>query len=311
MNLAGLDLNLLLVFDAVMTERNATRAGDKIGMSQPAISNALNRLRHVLKDELFLRGADGMRPTARALELAMPVRRALNEIEQALDPAVFAPATARRTFTIAATDYATLTLMPYLAGYLKDEAPGVNIHMVPIEGRLYEKLDAREADYGMTALGEVPARFGRINIGSDSFVCMMRRDHPLANHTSLPLEDYAAARHLLVTPRGDARGFVDDELGRHGLSRQLAMTINGFGSVPMIVASSDLIATIPSRMAEKCTEFFDLHLVPSPIAPPAGITGEVLIWHKRLSEHPAHSWFRNLVKRAGADLDRYGIKGPA
>lgn len=310
MNLAGMDLNLLLVFDAVMNERNATRAGERIGMSQPAVSNALNRLRYVMKDELFLRGADGMRPTARAMELELPVRRALTEIEHALDPVVFDPATARRTFTVATTDYATLTLLPYLAGYLMEEAPGVNVHTIPIEGRLYEKLDAQEADYGLTALGTVPGRFGREDIGTDRFVCMMKSDHPLACHDEIPLDDYAAARHLLVTPRGDAHGFVDDFLSDHNLKRQIAMTVNGFGSVPMIVASSDLIATIPSKMADKCTDFFDLRIVPSPVPKPEGVVGEVLIWHKRLTDHPAHSWFRDLIKRAGADLDKYGIKGP-
>ncbi len=310
MNLAGVDLNLLLVFDAVITERNATRAGDRIGMSQPAVSNALNRLRHVLKDELFLRGPDGMRPTARALELAKPVRQALTEIENALQPTVFDPATAKRTFTVATTDYASLTLLPYLARYLMEEAPGVNLHTIPIDGRLYEKLDAREADYGLTALGKVPSRFGRADIGTDRFVCMMRTDHPLAKYSEIPLNEFAAARHLLVTPRGDAHGFVDDYLKDRGLSRQIAMTVNGFGSVPMIVEASDLIASIPSIMAEKCSEFFDLKLLPCPVPSPEGIVGEVLVWHERLADHPAHSWFREMVKRAGADLNMKGISWP-
>lgn len=310
MNLAGVDLNLLLVFDAVMTERNATRAGRKIGMSQPAVSNALNRLRHTLRDELFLRGPDGMRPTSRALELELPVRRALAEIEEALDPSMFDPSSAERTFTIATTDFATMTLLPYIAGYLMDEAPGVNFHTVPIEGRLYEKLDAQEADYGLTALGEVPPRFGRLDIGTDKFVCMMRSDHALARHSTIPIDAYTEARHLLVTPRGDAHGFVDEELEKLGRERRLVMTVNNFGSVPMIVAASDLVATVPSKIAEKCTHFFDLHVVPSPVQPPGNITGEVLVWHKRLTNHPAHTWFRNLVKRAGTDLDTYGIKAP-
>lgn len=311
MNLAGMDLNLLLVFDAVMSERNATRAGERIGMSQPAVSNALNRLRYVMKDELFLRGADGMRPTARAMELEMPVRRALTEIEHALDPVVFDPATARRTFTVATTDYATLTLLPYVANYLMSEAPGINLHTVPIEGRLYEKLDSQEVDYGLTALGPVPKRFGREDIGSDDFVCVMHKDHPLARFEEIPMKEFAAARHLLVTPRGDPNGFVDDYLRDRGLSRQVVMTVNGFGSVPMILEASDMIASIPRKMAEKCSEFFDLKLIPCPVPKPDGVVGEVLIWHQRLADHPAHSWFRDLVKRAGADLKTKGISWPA
>lgn len=311
MNLASLDLNLLLVFDAVMNERNATRAGERIGMSQPAVSNALNRLRYVMRDELFLRGPDGMRPTARALELEVPVRRALSEIEQALDPVVFDPATASRTFTVATTDYASLTLLPYVARYLMEEAPGINLHTIPIEGRLYEKLDAQEVQYGLTALGEVPGRFGREDIGTDHFVCLMRNSHPLARYSEIPIDEFAAARHLLVTPRGDANGFVDDYLRNEGLSRQIAMTVNGFGSVPMIIEASDLIVSIPSTMAEKCCEFFDLKVLPCPVPKPEGVVGEVLIWHQRLTDNPAHSWFRDIVKRAGADLNMKGISWPA
>jgi len=311
MNLAGMDLNLLLVFEAVMSERNATRAGQKIGMSQPAVSNALNRLRHHLKDDLFLRGPDGMRPTARALELEVPVRRALAELESALDPISFDPRTTERTFTIATTDYASMTLLPYLAEYLIDESPGVNIHTVPIGGRLYEKLDAQDADYGITAIGEAPSRFGRLDIGTDHFVCMMRKDHPLASFDEIPAEDYAAARHLLVSPRGDARGFVDEQLENMGLERRVVMMVNNFGSVPMIIASSDLIVALPSRIADKCTQFFDLHVTRNPISPPPGVVGGVMVWHKRLANHPAHTWFRDMVARAGKDLDMHGLKTPA
>ncbi len=307
MNLAGIDLNLMLVFDAVMSERNATRAGTKIGMSQPAVSNALNRLRHSLKDDLFVRGHDGMRPTARALELALPVRTALMEIEEALNPVAFDPATAERTFTVAATDYSTMTLLPYLSTYISNEAPGVNIHTIPIEGRFFEKLDAQRAEYGINPLGEVPDRFNSLRLGGEKFVCMMRPDNPLAKYSELPLEEYAAARHLLVSPRGDSHGFVDDQLQKIGLNRRVVMTVNNFGSAPMIVLSSDMILTIPSRLAEKCGNFFDLHVVPSPVQPPSDIIGMTLVWHKRLTNHPAHTWFQNLMKRAAQDLEIYGM----
>ncbi|NVJ97477.1 MAG: LysR family transcriptional regulator [Alphaproteobacteria bacterium] len=311
MNLAGTDLNLLLVFDAVMTERNATRAGRKIGMSQPAVSNALNRLRHLMKDDLFVRGPEGMRPTARALELEIPIRRALGEIEDALSPMAFDPGKAERTFTIATTDYVAMTLLPYIAGYITNEAPGVNIHTVPIEGRMFEKLDHQEADYGLTALSDVPDRFGRLSISSDHFVCMMRKDHPLAAYKDqIPAEEYAAARHVLVSPRGDAHGFVDDQLADMGLKRRIVMMVNNFGSAPMLVASSDMVVTMPSRVADKCSEFFDLHIVPSPISPPSHMIGGVLVWHKRLTNHPAHTWFRNLMLRAGEDLTTHGVKMP-
>ncbi len=308
MNLAGVDLNLLLVFDAVMKERNATRAGMKIGMSQPAVSNALNRLRYIMKDDLFVRGPEGMRPTSRAQEIASPVRSALMEIEEALNPSSFDPSSADRTFTIATTDYPTMTIMPYIASYLSKEAPGVNVHTVPIEGRLYEKLDSQEADFGITALGDVPERFGRQDIDSDDFIVMMRPDHPLAKYKDVPIEEYAAARHLLVTPRGDPRGFVDDVLEKKGLQRQLAMTVNSFGSAPMIVMSSDMILTVPKQMANKCAQFFNVHTVNSPVSPPSDMKGGVMIWHNRLTNHPAHTWFRELIRRAAKDFQEHGFE---
>ena len=309
MNLAGIDLNLLLVFDAVMKERNATRAGVAIGMSQPAVSNALNRLRHIMKDDLFVRGPDGMRPTSRAQELANPIRHALAEIEEALNPASFDPSNAERTFVLATTDYVSMTLMPYVASYLADEAPRVNVHSIPIGGRLFEKLDTQEADFGITAMSDVPERFGSMELHTDDFVVMMRPDHPLAKYNDdLPLEEYAAARHLLVTPRGDARGFMDEQLEKNGLKRQIAMTINSFGSGPMIVMSSDLVLTIPRQMAGKCSQFFDLHIVPSPMQPSSEVKGGVMIWHNRLTNHPAHTWFRQLVKRASDDFNRLGFE---
>lgn len=309
MNIAGLDLNLLLVFDTVMNERNITRAGFKIGMSQPAVSNALNRLRHTLKDDLFLRGADGMRPTARAIELATPIRSALMEIESALNPTAFHPATAERTFTLATTDYAALTWMPYIATYLSEEARGVNLHTIPIEGRLYEKLDTQEADFGFTALEaiSIPDRFGSMALGQEEFICMMRPDHPLAKYEEIPLEEYAAARHLLVTPRGDARGFVDDALEKQGLKRRIVMTLNQFAAAPMAVLSSDMVLTAPSRIAEKCVQFFDIHIVKSPIQAPPEIGG-MLIWHNRLSNHPAHSWFREQIVRACEEMEEFGVQ---
>lgn len=309
MNIAGIDLNLLLVFDAVMAERNATKAGQKIGMSQPAVSNALNRLRHRLKDDLFVRGQDGMRPTARAIELATPIRTALMEIEEALNPKVFDPATTERAFTIAANDYVGMTLMPYVATYISNEAPGVDIHTIPImEAQVFHKLDTQQAEYGIFPITDIPERFNSIPLGGDEFVCLMRADHELAKYKDeLPMEEYAAARHLLVSPRGDPHGFVDDKLAEFGLNRRVVMTVNNFGPAPMIVLSSDMIVTLPRRMAEKCCKFFDMHVVPSPVQSPNAGSGMILFWHNRLTNHPAHNWFQGIMQRAAKDLEIYGM----
>ena len=306
MNLAGVDLNLLTVFDAVMTERNVTRAAGKIGMSQPAVSNALTRLRHLLKDDLFVRGTEGMRPTPRAVELAGPIRGALSELETALRPSGFDPATSTRTFRMVINDYVVSTLMPTLAYRMMQAAPGVNLHTVSDTARLYDLLDAQDVDFGVTAEEVVPDRFDTASFVHDSFYVLMRNDHPLAQKDSLSAEDYAAAKHLLVTPKGDVYGFVDDELAKLGLKRRIALSITFFASAPCIVASSDMILTIPARIATRYAGLYNLKRVPCPVMPPEMQVNGKLIWHKKFGQHPAMQWFRGFMldcAREMVDLD--------
>ncbi|MEM7751102.1 MAG: LysR family transcriptional regulator [Pseudomonadota bacterium] len=302
MNLAGIDLNLLLVFDAVMAERHVTRAGDKIGMSQPAMSNALNRLRHHLKDELFVRGSDGMRPTPRAVELAAPIRAALHSLEAALDPADFDPGSAKRMFSIGTNDYGVTTLMPEVARRLEVEAPGINIRLVLSAGHTFEMLDAQELDFGLSAFGEIPERFGSKLLIEDTYVLMLRKGHPLAKG-KLTLAKYAVARHMLMSPRGDPNGFVDRALVEHGLTRQVAMTINSFSSAPLLLANSDLILTAPKRIADTYAPLYDIVTRPAPFSGPRSYASATLVWHARLGSHPAHVWFRDLLADIASTLD--------
>ena len=300
MNLAGLDLNLLLVFDAVMAERNVTRAGRRIGMSQPAVSNALNRLRHHLKDELFVRTAEGMRPTPRALELAEPIQGALGQLQSALDRQDFDPATARRTFRIATTDYIVSILMPALAGYLMRYAPGVDLRILPIGGRLFEMLDAQEADFGITTVGDAPDRFERALLFEEEYVCLMHPHNSLAEGT-LTIPAFAAARHLLITPRGDARGFIDEALASRGLTRRIAMTVNQFALAAPVVAASDLIVTLPRRIANLHALTYGLKTVACPISTPRRFRVGEIVWHRRLGRHPANDWLRDLLIAIAAE----------
>lgn len=300
MNLAGFDLNLLLVFDAIMRERHVTRAGNRIGMSQPAMSNALNRLRHHLKDELFVRAADGMRPTPRAVELAGPVREALETLEITLDTAQFDASTAQRSFSIGCNDYAVATLMPALMRRLERDAPGVTLRLVPSAGRTLEMLDAQDIDFGMSAFSEIPERFGSIALVEDCYVLMMRKGHPLTRG-KLTLERYARARHLLVSPRGDAVGFVDRALANHGLTRQIAITINNFTVAPVLLAGSDLVMIGPKRIAETYAPLYELVTRPAPFSGPREFASAVLVWHRRFGNHPAHTWFRELLSEVATE----------
>lgn len=304
MNLASLDLNLLLVFDAVMAERHVTRAAERVGLSQPAVSNALSRLRHRLKDELFVRSSGGMRPTARAIELAEPVRRALAELEQALDQSAFDPSTARRAFRIATNDYCVAALMPALVRALTERAPGVDLHCMPTGGRGLALLDDGAADFAISAFDDLPDRFGSALLFRDTFACVMRKGHELAS-APLTLERYAAASHLLVSLRGDPRGFVDTALARRGLTRRIGMTVNQFAVAPSIIAASDMIMTMPRRMACLYVPLHDLHVTDPPLETPApiGFSSAIMVWHQRLSDHPAHRWFRDAVVEVAGEAE--------
>ncbi|HLF58484.1 MAG TPA: LysR family transcriptional regulator [Alphaproteobacteria bacterium] len=293
MNLAGIDLNLLVVFDALMEERSVTRAGRRIGMTQPAVSNALNRLRHLLKDDLFLRGPKGMRPTPRAVELARPVRQALSQIDLALRPVEFDPGRAANTFRLAMADYAASLILPPLAHRLEREAPGVNIR-VRINDNVSAPglLDRNEIDFAIGYHSEWPERFGGQVLFTETYVCVMRRGHPLARDR-ITLEEFASARHLLVTLTGEATGFVDRLLKKRGLERRVAMTANQFLVAPLIIQNSDMIMTLALRTAERFAEVNKLHIVPVPLEPdPIDLT---LLWHKELIRHPAHEWMRALL----------------
>ena len=295
MNLRRIDLNLLVIFDALMTERNVTRAARRVGLSQPAFSNALTRLRERLKDELFVRSPQGMRPTPRALELASEVHEALATIESALDPAEFDPKSARRTFTIDTADYVVTSCLSAVMAHLAREAPGIDLRLLPAGGRIYERLDAREVDFGIGAYGEVPDRFGTVVIDEDKYVVLMRPDHPLARGR-LDLKRYAGAKHLLVTLRGDAHGFVDDALAEHGLSRRIALTVNQFSVAPAVVAESDLVVALPKRIADRYAPLLKLEVRPLPLPAPFVFTAIQLIWHRRFATHPAHEWFRHTLE---------------
>lgn len=297
MNLRRLDLNLLVVFDALMTDRNVTRAGERVGLSQPAMSNALSRLRAYFKDDLFVRGPDGMRPTPRATELAPGIHAALGTIDAALDPVRFDPAEAVRTFRIETNDYVVATYLPQLMALLAREAPGVDVRVTPQTGLTFERLDAQDIDFGISAFGDPPERFGSQALAEDVYVVLMRKRHPLADQ-NLTLNRYAAAQHLLVSPRGDPRGFVDTALAEKGLTRRVALTVNQFSSAAPVVARTDLIVTIPKRIADLMVPAFGLTEKPSPVPGPRAFSAIAVIWHKRLGEHPAYVWFRDALKRA-------------
>jgi DNA-binding transcriptional LysR family regulator len=301
MNLRRIDLNLLVVFDAVMLDKSVTRAAERVFLTQSAVSSALGRLREQLGDELFIRGPGKLRPTPRALELEEPVRALLAELQQVLAPARFDPAHEQRSFTIATNDYFTAVVAPPLAGRLAQAAPGIDLRIVPTGGRPLEMLDAREADLVCTSWSRPPERFAIETLLEDDYVCVVRKDHPFAKKPPT-LAQFARAKHVLVSPRGDVRGFVDEKLAEKGLTRRIALTVNHFAAAPQIVAETDAVLTVPRLIAQRFAPTRTTALFDCPVPVPPALTRMSMLWHDRLARHPAHAWLRETLLAVGRAL---------
>ncbi|MGO4128835.1 LysR family transcriptional regulator [Inquilinus sp. YAF38] len=295
MDLHGIDLNLLVAFDALMAERSVTRAGARIGRTQPAMSAALARLRALLRDELFVRGPDGLQPTPRALDLATPLSAALVQIQQTLAfTQGFDPASSAATVTLGLSEHPAFLLLPRLLPALQEAAPGILLRVRGFTARddAVGMLDSGAAD--MTIGVPVPST-GRIlsrPLFEERFVCVLRRDHPAAGRP-LDLDGFLALSHLLVSPENEQFGTVDAALAKHGLTRRLGLTLPQMYAAPAVVARSDLIATLMQGVVEASGLADALQLMPPPLDLPA--IPFALSWHRRNEAHPAQRWFRDFV----------------
>jgi DNA-binding transcriptional LysR family regulator len=297
--LAGLDLNLVLALDALLAERHVTRAAARLGVSQSAASHALARLRDVLGDPLLVRGPRGaMQPTPRALVLAPLLGRALADVAAALRrPEPFAPATARRTFHLGAGDYAELVLLPELAARLAKTAPGIDLFIRTVPDDIPTAIATGELDAVIAPVRPRdvagPGTYQRL-LFEETFVCAVRSGHP-ATHRRLTLERYCSLDHLLIAPRGTYGGFVEDSLAALRKQRRVALAVPHFLIVPHVVASTDLIVTIASRIA---ATFADTHRLAT-LRPPAELALEGfsmhLIWHERAHADDAQRWLRDQI----------------
>ena len=290
MNYEQFDLNLLNVFDAVMTELNVTRASLRLRMTQPAVSNALKRLRHLLNDELFIKVPSGVSPTPKALEIWHPLREALNQIRQTLEPIEFNPTTETATFTLALNDFSATVILPPLMKVLEEVAPNIRIRTLPnthINAPVL--LEQAEIDIAIGVFPTPALRLRSQALLTSSWVCAMRSDHPLARK-KLTLDRYVQAKHLLVTLTGEATGIIDPLLQELGLNRRIGLTVNQFFVAPQILINSDLIAVLPTRVIQLSGIADQLHLVAVPID--ISPTTVRMIWHERSHRHPAQVWFR-------------------
>ena len=291
--LGAIDLNLLVVFDAVMQERNVTRAGQRLGLSQPAMSHALTRLRYMLKDDLFIRSPKGMLPTPRAEQLALPVRSALDGLQHSLEPSQFIASEATRSFRIAVDNYSAVVLVGLLVGRITKTAPGVTLEFRP-SGTLnvLDLLDRGELDLAIGRLPEQGERFSRLTLLRDDFVLVLRKDHPATSARALSMERFAALSHLEISSVAYDTEFIDQALAKRKLTRRIQLRAPFLSAVRILIAS-DMVSVLQRRVAEELVRYRPLLIRPLPHSSPTLETA--MIWPRWLENQPAHRWLRELV----------------
>lgn len=299
-DLSRFDLNLLLLFEAMMEERSVSGAATRLHLGQPATSAALGRLRTALGDDLFVRSAGAMQPTAKALELAGPFAHALAEVRAALRRTdVFDPANSVSAFSVAHTDYTALVTLPRHLGILRTQAPGVTLQIVGYEkSEIFSLLDRNQVDVAVGVFGDVPSRFITKVLFEDSFVGVASDDHRMFQRKSITAKQYAAYPHALVTVRRDSKGFIDQRLAELGLSRQVTMTTPYMFALGAALRGTDLVATLPRRAADQLTSYglrqFDLPF-------PTEAWSIYLLWNAASDFDPSHEWFRESLLRSMRD----------
>jgi DNA-binding transcriptional LysR family regulator len=303
-NLRSIDLNLLVIFDALMVERNVTRAAARNGLSQPAVSKALNRLRGMFDDPLFVQRDRVMQPTARALELAGPIHGALEDISRSLSTAGgFDPSTAKATIKIATTDLHHMKLLPLLIGHLRHYAPGVDLHVRPSDcACLRDQLIAGDIDLAIAPRGTKTSVIRAEPLWKDRLVILAGLGNELAD--PMTIEAYAAAPHLVdaahvhVSPDGVGTSVVDAILAARGLRRRIAVVLPSSAGIPFVVAATDLIATLPSRIVKGLAPLPDIRVLTPPLQDVE--VSPHMLWHSRADADPSQRWLRAVIREIAA-----------
>jgi len=290
------ELHLLYVFDAIMTERSVTRAAESLAMTQPAVSNAISRMRQVWDDPLFVRKGRKIEPTSYAFSLWDRIRGPIYDLSTAVRSTKFDPAQARRTFRIAVTDLTVEMIWRQLAEKLERVAPGVDLHAVPYtpEGT-YSDLREANVDLAIGPISHHDNSLRSIWLFQGGYQVAMRADHPLAGKP-LSMENFIDARHLLVTMSGEAHGLVDSYLDLKGLNRRIAVTVNEFVGVPSLLCHTDLICAVPEVILR--SEDFTENLWVTPLPFNLDPSSLYLFWHTRHDRDPGIVWLRELIENS-------------
>lgn len=304
MNLNALDLNLVRVFDALLRERSVTRAGEQIGLSQPAVSAALNRLRHVLNDQLFVRRGNDMVPTPRAESLAEPLRVALREIERVFQSTKsFDPAQLDRTFTLMGADFFSMMLMPFLAARIADLAPRVSFRFLDsARGDVSRLLQEDEIDAALERPLTVSDWVSSTPLFHSPFAIIAARDNAairrsgIADGERLPVDLFCELPHVLRSIDGSMSGSTDEALGRIGRTRRVSLALPHFQAVALAVANGNHLAAVPRQFAVWAAKSLPLAIFEPPL--PISVPEVRMYWHARHDDEPPHRWVRDQILEA-------------
>lgn len=309
MNLSAFDLNLLRVLDALLREGSTVKAGARIGLSQPAVSAALGRLRSGLGDELFFRSGQGLEPTDYARSLELPLREIFSDIEGVLqNPRNFVPETAEQNFKISGSDYFAEMLMPRLADRVSRQAPGVRVQLVDLVADInVDSVERKEVDLALAPVLPLPGWAVRRTMFRSKYSVIVRSGNPRFVHAGLqpgdvvPIDLFCDLGHVLFSPEGKLSATGDVALARVGRQRRVVMTMPVFSGVYGAVSESDLIALLPHQLALQVAHKFGLSVYQPPIA--LDMVEIIMIWHKRSTASPGHRWLRNLIADILQPLD--------
>ncbi|MTI13323.1 LysR family transcriptional regulator [Sansalvadorimonas verongulae] len=304
MNISRVDLNLLVYLDTLLRERNVTRAADQLGITQPAMSNGLRRLRDLFNDPLLVRTSDGMTPTARALALQPLIRNVLSDVEQAIRPQTdFDALSSKRVFRIMASDYAESTLIPLLLRQLRKDAPNITLDMLTPSDVDFHDVEQGRVDMAINRFDDMPQSFHQSIIWEDGFSCLMSKKNLIRR--KFTLENYLQARHIWVSKTGmgvgvgvnpediQRLGWVDDALNRLGQKRQIAVFTRHYHVAMQLSRQNDLIATLPTRAAKLMSDDPELVIMPPPFfIPPIELK---MAWSPLLQQDSGHRWLRRLI----------------
>ena len=292
MNLNKVDLNLFVVFDAIYTEANLTRAGQIIGITQPAVSNALARLRESFNDPLFVRTAQGMVPTPMAQNIISPVRSALALLRVSVQESrTFNPLQANKTFRISMTDLTEAVVLPPLFQRLRKKAPSVVVESFLSHRReTTSDLAAGRLDFAIDAPLNTDPQVRHVKLMEDRYVCAMRPAHPLAGQPSVSLDEYLGLTHIHISTRRNGLGQVDLALGKMGLQRKITLRSQHYLMASNVLQHTDMVMTVPERFARRHA----LHFVALPLNELPSVETH-LYWHESTEQDPANRWMRELL----------------